>query len=72
MRRIAVVECSHCVLAPLSKADEGVAGSVQEMLIHSAGHPLAAFAGPRSALRQQEHGLRTPKALAGSGVANGV
>jgi len=49
-----------------------VAGSVQEMLIHSAGHPLAGFAGTRSALRQQKHGLRTPQALAGSGVVNGV
>jgi len=54
------------------KAGEGVAGSVQEMLIHSAGHPLAGFAGTRSALRRHEHSLRTPQALAGSGVANGV
>jgi len=43
------------------KADEGVTGSVQRMLIHSAGHPLAGFAGTRSALRWQEDCLRTQR-----------
>jgi len=52
------------------KADEGLAGSVQEMLIHSAGHPLAGFAGTRNALRHREHSLRTPPALAASARIN--
>ena len=64
LRRIAALRFRLHVLVPFwrrfRQADEGVAGCVQPKF-DSAGHPLGRLSpAPAAALRQQEHGLRTP------------